>query len=790
MLADIRYAIRSFRKTPGFTVIVVLTAALGIGANTAIFTVVNAVLLRPFPYDDPDSLVRVRRGSSHPDMQDWVQQAQSFSAIGGFRAQLFDYSGDAEAERLDGALVTGTALQLFGARTLMGRVIEPADDRVGAAPVAAISARFWRSRLGSDPAIVGRRLTFNGATYTIVGVLDSGFSLPAMEADVFAPYLPAAGREATARGAHTLRAFLRLKPGVAIGQAQQEMDAIALRLQQEHPETNHEMRFPLQALGESVVGSIRPALMILLATVGLVLLIACVNVANLLIARGAARRGELAVKAAIGATRARLTRQLLTESLLLAAAGGVLALVVAYWLTQAIVGLAPADVPRLDSVALDVRVLGFTALLSLVTGVIFGVLPAWTGASVSLADASRASGRSTGAGAARGALLVIEFALALVLVVGAGLLLRSFVALTSKEPGFDTRGLVTANITLSGERYGDIPARTLLFQQLEERLRARPGVSDVAMTTDLPIGGLPIFHNLAFEGRSMPAGTEPEVYYRGVSPGYFRALGISLLAGRPFAPQDRPGAPLVAIVNQSFVREYYPDADPVGRRIRWASGDGTWITIVGVVADVRALSLDQSEVPAVHVPYAQEQMPWRRWMDVAVRVEGNPLALTSALRAELAGIDRTVPLARVRSMDQVIAVSMADRRFNLFLLGGFALLALILAAAGTYGVMSYTVVQRTRELGVRMALGARRRDVLKLVVGRGMALAAVGVAVGAGAALLLSRLIADMLFEIPARDPFTMVVSALTLLLSAAAASYIPARRAMRVDPLVALRSE
>jgi putative ABC transport system permease protein len=790
MLADIRYAFRSFLKTPGFTAIVLLTTALGIGANTAIFTVVNAVLLRPFPYDDPDSLVRVRAGSSYMDMQDWMQQAQSFSAAGGFRPQLFDYSGAQEAERLDGALVTGTALPLFGARTLMGRLIAPSDDVVGAEPVALISAQLWRSRLGADPATIGRQLTFNGTSYTIIGILDPGFSLPAMEADVFAPFLPAAGREATARGAHTLRAFLRLKPGVSIQQGQQEMDAIAVRLEQEYPETNHQMRFSLLPLADSVVGSIRPALMILLATVGLVLLIACVNVANLLIARGAARRGEFAVKAAIGASRGRLTRQLLTESLLLAVAGGALALVVAYWLTQAIVNLAPADVPRLDSITLDLRVLGFTALLSVITGVVFGVLPAWTGASVSLADASRASGRSTGSGTARGALLVVEFALALVLVVGAGLLLRSFMALTSKEPGFDTRGLVTANITLSAERYGNVQARTQLFDQLEERLQSLPGVRSVAFTTDLPIGGQPIFHNLAFEGRPVPAGSEPEVYYRGVSPGYFRALGISLLDGRPFSTQDRQGSPLVAIVNQSFVREYYPGEDALGRRIRWASGDGEWITIVGIVADVRALSLEQSEVPAVHVPYAQEQMPWRRWMDLAVRTEGDPLALTAALRAELARIDRTVPLARVRSMDQVISASVADRTFNLFLLGGFALLALTLAAAGTYGVMSYTVVQRTRELGVRMALGARRWDVLRLVVGRGMALASVGIVIGAIAALVLSRAIADMLFEVTATDPLTLMVAALVLLASAAAASFIPARRAMRVDPLIALRSE
>ena len=521
------------------------------------------------------------------------------------------------------------------------------------------------------------------------------------------------------------------------------------------------------------------------------LLIACVNVANLLIARGAARRGEMAVRAAIGATRGRITRQLLTESLMLAGAGGILGLMVAYGLTQAIIGLAPADVPRLESATLDLRVLGFTALISVATGVVFGVLPAWTSASVSLADAARTGGRTTVApDRARSALMIAEFALAVVLVIGAGLLLRSFIALTSQQTGFDSAGVLTANVTLSGQRYADVTPRTQLFEQLEERLRAIPGVRAVAMTTDLPIGGMPIFHNLAFEGRPMPPGAEPEVYYRGISPGYFQAMRIPLVSGRHFTRQDRPGSPLVAIVNQSFVREYFPGGNPIGRRIRWASGDGTWITIVGVASDVRALSLDRSEVPAVHVPYAQEQMPWRRWMDLTVRTDGQALRIAPAIRAELARIDRSVPLTRVRSMDQVIAASTADRRFNLFLLGGFAVLALLLATAGTYGVMSYAVAQRTRELGVRMALGARPADVVRLVVGRGMALASVGVVIGLAAALALSRVVTDMLFLVTATDLMTFAGSAAVLLVSAGAASYMPARRAMRVDPLAALRSE
>ena len=790
MLQDLRYAVRSLAKTPGFTAIVVLTAALGIGANTAIFTVVNAVLLRPFPYPEPDALLRVPRGSSYPDMQDWQQQARSFTAMGAFRPQLFDYSNGAEAERLDGVLVTGTALQLFGARVVAGRLVGPEDDRVGVERVAVVSDRFWRTRLGSNPAAVGSRASFNGVSYTIVGVLDPSFELPATSADVFAPFVPDAGAEATARGAHTLRAFLRLAPGTSVRQAQEEMDAIAVRLERDYPDTNTNVRFRLVLLAESIVGPVRPVLIILLATVAVVLLIACVNVANLLIARGAARRGELAVRAAIGATRGRIARQLLTESVLLAGAGGVLGIAAAYWLTRVIVGLAPEGIPRLESAGLDARVVAFAAIVSLATGVLFGMLPALASARVSLADAARAGGRSTGGGQrARGALMIAEIALALVLVVAAGLLLRSFVTLTSQSTGFDTRGLITGNLTLSSDRYASVASRIALFEQLEERVRTLPGVRAVALTTDLPIGGSPIFHNLAFEGRPVQPGTEPEVYYRGVNPGYFQALGIALMNGRPFTSQDRDGAPLVAIVNQSFARQYYPGEEVVGKRIRWASGDGTWITIVGVSADVRALSLDQDEVPAVHVPYAQEQMPWRRWMDVAVRAEGDAAALIPAVRAELSRLDRNVPLARARTMDDVIKESMAERRFNLFLLGGFAVLALALAAAGTYGVMSYAVLQRTRELGIRIALGARPADVLRLVVGRGMGLAAAGVVLGICAALPLTRLIAGMLFQTPATDMATFAAAAFVLLLSAFAASYVPARRAMRVDPLSALRS-
>jgi len=788
--SDLRYAIRSFAKTPSFTAIALLTIALAIGANTAIFTVVNAVLLRPFPYDEPDTLVRVRRGTSYEDMQDWIRRTASFAAVGAFRPQLFDYNAGSEAQRVDGALVTGGAMSLFGARTLAGRTIQPQDDRSGGERVAAISTSFWRTRLGSDPRIIGRRLTFNGVTYTVIGVMDAAFELPALQADVYTPFLPDAGREASSRGAHTLRAFLRLKPGIPIAQAQAEMNGIAVALERQYPQTNHDVRFVLQRLDDSVVGAIRPALLILLGTVGCVLLIACVNVANLLVARAAARRDEIAIRAAIGATRMRIVRQLLTESVLLAVAGGAAGLMLAAWLTRAIVALAPEGTPRIESASLDLRVLAFTTIASVFTGLLFGLAPAWSSSRTSVADVSRAGTRSTSRGRGRRVLMVLETALALVLLVGAGLLLRSFVALASQPTGFDPGHLLTANITLSGERYADIAARVRVFQDFESRVTTLPGVRAIALTTDLPIGGNPAYHNLSFEGRNVAPGTEPEVYYRAVNPGYFEALRIPLLKGRRFEDQDRAGAPLVAIVNESFARTYYPGEEPLGRHVWWTSGDGTPMTIVGVAADVRALSLDQGEVPAVHVPYAQEQFGWRRWMDVAVRVDGEPLAVAAALGAQLRQVDPDVPLAKVASMEGVIGRSMADRRFNLFILGAFAVLALALAAAGTYGVIAYSVVQRTREIGVRVALGATPADVLILVLRDGLLVATGGIALGTAIALVGSSALADMLFGVERTDAFTFGAAAGVLLLASAVATYVPARRAVRVDPLLALRSE
>ena len=791
MFNDVRYALRSFRRTPGFTFLVIATLAVGIGANTAMFSVVNAVLLRPFPYHDVESLFRIRAGTSYPDLRDVAQRATTIRGIEGHRPQFFDYTTGSDAERLEGMLVTGGMLPLFGASAQVGRLILADDDTPNAARVVVLSYPFWRSHFGADRSAVGRSIVLSGQSYTIVGVLAPAFEFPAAPADVVAAFLPHAGREATSRGAHTLRAFVRVQPAATGAAAQQELSGISADLEREYPETNRDVRFVLQELRDNVAGSVREPLMILLATVAFVLLISCVNVANLLIAKGASRRNELAVRSAIGATRGRIIRQVLCESLILAFAGGLAGVGIAWWLTRTIVALAPEGIPRLATATLDVPVLAFAVGVSLLTGLVFGTLPAITSASASVAAAARAGNRETRSGSRlRSVLLVSEVALALVLLIGAGLLLRSFSALMAQPPGFDTSRMITGNVTLNGVRYGNSSNRARFWEAFEERMRAMPGVRDVALTTDLPIGGLPIYHNLAFEGKPVAPGSEPEVYYRGVNAAYFRAMGIPLLKGRAFTPADRDGAPMVAIVNEAFGREYYPGEEVLGRRIRWASGDGTWITIVGVVADVRGLSLDRSEVPAVHAPYSQETNPWRRWMDVAVRADGDAAALAPVIRREILALDRNVPVAKLRTMDDVLAASVGDRRFNLLLLGSFAAIALLLAVAGIYGVMSYLVVQRTREIGVRLALGATPMQVVQLVTGRGLLLACLGVGLGLIAAVMLARFIETMLFTVTGTDLVTFAGAAVVLLLAAAAACLIPAQRAGRIDPLIALRTE
>ena len=795
LLQDVRYAARRLGHAPAFTIAAVATLALGIGANTAMFSVVRAVLMRPLPYADPDRLLRIRRGSSAPDLRDLSAQAGTTEGFAGYRPQFFDVPGEPLAERLDGALVTGDALRLLGTPPARGRVLTTEDDRVGAEKVVVVSDSFWRRRLGGDPSAVGRSFRFVTGTYTVVGVLPPGFELPEAKADVFAAQWPESAPEAEARGAHTLLGFARLRPGVTVAQAQAEADAIAQRLGALYPVENRDRRYLLVPLHEFIVRDVRSALLLLFGAVGFVLLIAGVNVVNLLLARAADRRREMAIRASLGAGRGRLLRQLLVESVLLASMGGLAGLLVGWWGLGLIVGLGQDQVPALDSVRLDPWVLGFTAGISLLTGVLFGLAPGLQAAGRSfsphLKDGTRtmdAPGRER----VRRLLVASEIALSVVLLAGAGLLLRSLNHLQSVDPGFQPERLLTFNLTLPMNPYRDIPRRTVFFETVLEGVRALPGVSSVAATSELPFDPGKVPQNFVIDGEPpLEPGREPEVMSRGVSPGYFRTLGIPLRRGRDLEAMDSAASEPVGLVNDAAVRTLFHGTDPVGRRVAWARAEPrVWIRVVGVAGDVRGDGLDSGDTPAFYTPMAQEPRPWRTWMNVVVRSSVPPAGLTESIKGAVGGVDKDVPVTHVRAMNDLLEGSFAGRHFTLALLGAFAVVAVALAGIGIYGVMAYAVSRRTREIGLRMALGARAQDVVRLVLGQVMSVTVLGVAVGVAGALALRRLVASMLFGVGAGDPATFFIVAAMLALVALAAGYVPARRASRVEPSVALRTE
>jgi putative ABC transport system permease protein len=795
LLQDLRYAARRLGRAPAFTIAAVATLALGIGANTAMFSVVRAVLLRPLPYPDPDRLLRIRRGSSAPDLRDLAEQGRSFEGFAGYRPQFFDVPGDPLAERLDGALVTGDAFRLLGTAPARGRVLTAADDRVGAEKVVVIGDAFWRNRMGADPAAVGRTFRFVTGTYRVVGVLPPEFELPEAKAQVFAAQWPESAPEAEARGAHTLLGFGRLRAGVTVAQAQAEADAIAQRLAALHPIENRDRRFILMPLHEFIVRDLRAALLLLFGAVGFVLLIAGVNVVNLLLARAADRQREMAIRASLGAARGRLLRQLLVESVLLASLGGAAGLVVGWWALGLIVGLGQDQVPTLEAVHLDPWVLGFTAGVSLVTGVLFGLAPGLQAAGGAVAPALKDGARSIhapGRERLRRVLVASEVALSVVLLAGAGLLLRSLNRLQSVDPGFQPERLLTFNLTLPMNPYRDIPRRTVFFQSVLANVRALPSVTSVAATSELPFDPGKVPQNFLIEGEPpVEPGREPEVMSRGVSPGYFRTLGVPLRRGRDLEATDAASSEPVGVVNEAAVRTLFHGRDPIGSRVAWARAEPrVWIRVVGVAGDVHGDGLDAGDTPAFYTPMAQEPRPWRTWMNVVVRSSVPPATLTESIKREVGRVDKDVPVTRVRAMTDLLESSFAGRHFTLALLGAFAVVAVVLAGIGIYGVMAYAVSRRTREIGLRMALGARAEDVVRLVLGQAMTVTAVGVAVGLLGALGLRRVVASMLFGVGAGDPATLLVVAVMLALVALAAGYVPARRAARVDPSTALRAE
>jgi putative ABC transport system permease protein len=793
---DLRYGARMLSHAPGFAAVAILTLALGIGANTAIFSVIDAVLLTPLPYQNPQRLVTFKANQSLPDLTDVTEQCHAFSAGGGVNVEPMDYTGGAEPQRVRAGYVNAGLFEVLGVSPLLGRVISSSDDRLNGPRNVVLSYHFWRDSLAGNPSVLGRTIPLSGNRYTVIGVMPSDFALPESDVALYVSLRVAYPEAATHRGVHFMRTYWRLKPSVSQAQAQAAMAPIDERLARLYPDEERGRHTQLVPLREWLTGDVRPALLILFGAVGLVLLIACANFASLLLARAVARHRELVVRASLGAGPGRLIRQSLTESVLLSLVGGGFGLLLAVWGTQLLLDLKPEELARLNAIRADERVLFFVLAISIFTGIVFGLAPAWTAARANVAEALKDAGRSPAAahsgGRLRKLLVVWEIALALVLLVGAGLLLRGFSLLRSVDPGFDPHNVLTMQIQLPASRYAAIPKQTAFRRAVLARLNSLPGVN-AAMVSDLPLGGNWLTHNFVIDGRPpVPVGDEPEVEAECVMGDYFRVMHIPILDGRALGPEDREGKPLVAVVNQTFVRVYFPHQSPIGARIRWARDPGPpkWMTIVGVAGDVKQLSLNRPAVPAVFTPFAQSDETWRRWMGLVLRVPSATAVLVQSVKQAVWSQDSQIPVNEIQTMDQLLSVSLAEQRFNLFLLSIFAALALALTAVGIYGVIAYTVRQRRQEIGIRMALGAGRREVVRMVLGQGARLAFAGAALGLAGALGLTRLMASLLYGVKPTDVATFAAATAVLIGVALAACYVPARRATRVDPMIALRYE
>jgi predicted permease len=816
---DARYAFRTFFRNPGFTAAALLSVAIGIGANTSIFSVANALLLRPLPYPDASRLTILWNRSPGLNItQDWFSTAQYFdikTAHSGFEQVAiaiggnFNLTGNGDPERVSAIRISSNLLPLFGARAALGRLFVSDEDAPGHAATAILSYGMWARRYGSDPRVVGQSITLNGQTYQLAGVLPRSFSLPlevlpilggTEQAEIFLP-LPLAPAAAAIRTREDYNIVAKLKPGVSVERAQAEMDTITARLRREHPDVyppNGGLTFGIVPLHEQVVGDIRRTLVILLGAVGFVLLIACANVANLLLSRAVGRQQEIAVRTALGAGRGRIIRQLLTESLLLAICGGALGILLAVWSMRWIHAFGTQSVPRLGEITIDGRVLLFTMLLSILSGVLFGLAPALRVSHLdlhaTLKDASRGSAGSSavwGRGNNVRRLLVIsELALSVVLLIGAGLLIRSFAYLQNVQPGFNARNVLTLELTMNGRQYNGAPAVLNAYRQLWERFERLPGVSAAGGIQALPLGALWAWGPITVEGRIPRAGENfINADQRVVSGRYFQAMEIPLLHGRFFNDQDIAANPRVIIVDEFMARELWPNQDAIGKRIRFGGLESKtpWATVVGVVGRVKQYSLDADSRIALYIPHTQNPS---RALTVVVRGNSEPAALTASVKKEIRELDPDLPVYQARTMADRVDESLARRRFTMSLLGVFAGVALVLAAVGIYGVMAYLVSQGTREIGIRMALGATQRGILTLVVRQGMTLALTGVLTGLAGAFALTRFLRSLLFGVDATDPITFAGIAVLLAAIALLASYIPARRAARIDPMVSLRCE
>ena len=819
-LQDTRYGARMLRKSPGLSSVAVLSLALGMGAISTIFSFVNGIMLRPLPYPHSERLVQLDETAykqgvasmsvSYPNFLDWRERNQSFEDTacydtGGF-AMAGGASGSSEPEQIKGAFVNQGLFEILGVAPILGRTFTADEDQPDHDLVVILSYGLWQRRFGGDPHILGQTLTMNNRQRVVIGVMPKGFQFPEV-ADAWGPL--ALTPKIYTRTDHGIQAIARLRPGVTLAQAQAEMTSIAAQIEAENPVTNEGLGVNVIDLRANLTGDYRKALLILLGVVAFVLLIACVNVANLLLARATARQKEIAIRAALGANRKRIFRQLLTESLLLGLIGGALGLVLALWGMDLLLSAIPIDIPFWMKFDLDWRVLGFTAACSLLTGLLFGTAPAFEASDPDLNETLKEGGRSgsgSGRGRLRSLLVIAEIALSLVLLVGAGLMMRSFISLQNVNSGIKPEGVLTFNIGLPGGKYRKPETRIAFFQQLLDRVRALPAVQAAGSNSGLPLGGSNWGRSLTVEGFPvLPVGQAQTINHCVISPGYFAAMGIPILSGRDFDERDgkAQSSPQigvrgesvptsstgVTIIDERLAREYWPDENPIGKRIRFGPPEDNepWHTIVGVVAEVRHEHLSASTRKSIYVPYADVPITGS---SVVIRTTGRPEKLISAVRAQVKDLDPDLPITRVMPMTEVVARSVWQQRLYTSLFGVFAAVALILAAVGIYGVMSYAVSQRTREIGLRMALGAERKDVLRLVVGHGALLAAIGVGAGLAAAIGLTRLMSSLLFGVTATDPLTFAAVSVLLTGVALGACFVPAMRAAKVDPMVALRYE
>jgi putative ABC transport system permease protein len=802
MWHDVRYALRGLRRSPGFAVTAILSLALGIGASVSIFTISDNLLLRPLPYRDPARLmmvwetVRQQAGSEHnvvspANYLDWKAQNDVFETMAGFREGPSVLTDGDRAEELSKQLVSAGLFPLLGVHPVRGRLFTAAEDRPASDTVLLISYRLWQNWFGGDESVIGRRVQVNATPRTIIGVMPPGFYFRKRETDLWEPLglNPAMNYRKTA--GRFMLSVARLKPGVTQQQAQARMTAIAQRLETAFPEFDTNWTVTVESLQDSLVREVKTSLIVLLCAVGLLLVVACANVANLLLARYTTRRQEMAVRASLGASRWRVVRQLLTESILLSLVGGLLGVLAARWAVAGLLALAPRDLARPANIAVDLRILLFAIGLSVLTGIIFGLAPSLIASRTGLANALNDGSRSsTSSGRLRAWLVAAEVALSVMLLAGAGLLFRSLVGLQKVEPGLDASGVLTFRVSIPAARYPELPRRTQFFSQALERIQHLPGVRSASAVSYLPFAGQASGTSVSIAGRPAPKpGEELFGVIRTVMPGYFRTMGIPLKRGRDFTAADNSQfTPYRFIVNETFVRKYFPGEEPIGKSISaWMDRQNPYGEIVGVVGDVKEGSLDKEPAPTVYYIYSHLVS---NGMILVVRSDGNPMALAEPVRRIIRQIDSAQPVAQIRSMQEILGQTFARQRFSALLLSGFSIAALLLAAVGIYGVLAFSVSERTREIGVRVALGAEPSRIVALIIGNGARPVLAGIVIGIGGALGLSTLLRSLLFGIGPRDPLTFVVVPVVLMGVALVAAYFPARRAARLDPMQALRTQ